>query len=73
MYLMVVVVAAGADPLAVDMDPHHHQSSCVDDRPTYSQCGAIDRKQNGVARDRAGIVEEAEGSKHHLRQHVPLA
>jgi hypothetical protein len=38
-----------ADPLAVDMDPHHHQSSCVEDRPTYSQCGASDRKQNGVA------------------------
>jgi hypothetical protein len=38
-----------ADPLAVDMDPHHHQSSCVDDGPTYSQCGASDRKQNGVA------------------------
>ena len=37
------------DPLAVDMDPHHHQSSCVDDGLTYSQCGASDRKQNGVA------------------------
>jgi len=30
------------------MDPHHHQSSCVDDRPTYSQCGVSDRKQNGL-------------------------
>src|SRR5215218_9608493 len=38
-----------ADPLAVDMDPYHHQFSCVDDRPTCYQCGASDRKQNGVA------------------------
>jgi hypothetical protein len=33
-----LIIASGeacpiADPLAVDMDPHHHQFSCVDDRP----------------------------------------
>jgi hypothetical protein len=33
-----------ADPLAVDMDPYHHQFSYVDDRPTCPQCGVNDRK-----------------------------
>jgi hypothetical protein len=38
------------DPLAVDMNPYHDQSSCVDDRPTCSQCGVNDRKQTGLPR-----------------------
>jgi hypothetical protein len=43
-----------ADPLAVDMDPHHHHSSRVDDRPTCSQWGVNDRKQTGCPQLTAG-------------------